>query len=91
MFLNGINATRNFERKFVLCGEYFGRKFVGIVHSFKKVWLNLWFGTALCKTPMEFPPYDLSLHATYVVCNHGKTQCVNCVNAFGIIYVLYSW
>ena len=56
MFLNGINATRNFERKFVLCGEYFGRKFVGIVHSFKKVWLNLWFGTALCKTPMEFPP-----------------------------------
>ena len=21
----------------------------------KKIWLNLWFGTALCKTPMEFP------------------------------------
>ena len=22
---------------------------------YKKIWLNLWFGTALCKTPMEFP------------------------------------
>ena len=21
----------------------------------KNIWLNLWFGTALCKTPMEFP------------------------------------
>ena len=21
----------------------------------KKIWLNLWFGTVLCKTPMEFP------------------------------------
>ena len=55
IFLDGVSATRNFERKFVLCGKYSGRKFVAIVHPFKKIWLNLWFGTALCKTPLEFP------------------------------------
>ena len=35
--------------------------------------------------------YDLSLRATYVVCNHGNTQYINCVDVFGIIYVLYFW
>ena len=56
---------------------------------FQKIWLNLWFGTALCKTPMEFPATIWVLRVTYVVCNHGNTQCINCVDAFGIIYVLY--
>ena len=51
----------------------------------KKIWLNLWFGTTLCKTPMEFPA---TIWVTYGVCNHGNTQCTNCVDAFGIIYVL---
>ena len=87
IFLDGVNATRNFERKI----RSMWRIFVAIVHSFKKIWLNLWFGTALCKTPMEFPAMILVLHVTYVVCNHGNTQCINCVDAFGIIYVLYFW
>ena len=85
IFLDGVSATRNFERKFVLCGKYSGRKFVAIVHPFKKIWLNLWFGTALCKTPMEFPATIWVLRVTYVVCNHGNTQCINCVDAFGIM------
>ena len=88
IFLDGVNATRNFERKFVLCGEYSGRKFVAIVHSFKKIWLNFWLGTLSVKLPWNFP-LRLSLRATYVVCNHDNTQCINCVDAIGIIYVLY--
>ena len=83
-----VNATRNFERKFVLCGEYSERKFVAIVHSFKKIWLNFWFGTLSVKLSWNFP-LRLSLRATYVVCNHDNTQCNNCVDAIGIIYVLY--
>ena len=40
---------------------------------------------------MEFPATIWVLRATYVVCNHGNTHCNNCVDAFGIIYVLYFY
>ena len=36
IFLDVVNATRNFGRKFALCGEYSERKFVVIVHSSQK-------------------------------------------------------
>ena len=36
IFLDVVNATRNFGRKFALCGEYSERKFVAIVHSSQK-------------------------------------------------------
>ena len=90
-FLDGVNATRNFERKFVLCGEFSGRKFVVLFILLKKIWLNLWLVTYLCNTPIKISRYDSSLRATYTVCNHGNTQYINCVDAFGIIYVLYFW
>ena len=54
-FLDGVNATRNFERKFVLCGEFSGRKFVVLFILLKKIWLNLWLVTTLCNTPIKFP------------------------------------
>lgn len=54
-FLDGVNATRNFERKFVLCGEFSGRKFVVLFILLKKIWLNLWLVTILCNTPIKFP------------------------------------
>ena len=54
IFLDGIHATWNFKQKFVPCSKYWAWKCVTIVYSFKKIWSNLWFGTALCKTPMEF-------------------------------------
>ena len=62
-----------------------GRKFVAIVNSYQKDLVEFVVWSTLCKTPMEFPATIL---VTYVVCNHGNTQCTNCVDAFGIIYVL---
>ena len=54
-FLDGVNATWNFERKFALCGEFSGRKFVVLFILLKKIWLNLWLVTTLCNTPIKFP------------------------------------
>ena len=46
----------------------------------KKMWLNLWFGTDLCKIPMEFPT-TIVVSTTYVVCNHNKMvyQLCQCI------------
>ena len=45
----------------------------------------------ICGLVLRISRYDLSLRATYVVYNHGNTQYINCVDVFGIIYVLYFW
>ena len=52
-FLDGVNATRNFERKFVLCGEFSGQKFVVLFILLKRIWLNLWLVTTLCNTSLN--------------------------------------
>ena len=46
----------------------------------KKMWLNSWFGTDLCKTPMEFPA-TIVVSMTYVVCNHNNMvyQLCQCI------------
>ena len=82
-FLDGVNATRNFERKFVLCGEFSGRKFVVLFILLKKIWLNLWLVTTLCNTPIKFPatipvsarPILFATMATQVVVSMRLGSC----------------
>ena len=54
IFLDGIKATRNLEQNLFYVASIRGENSLLLFILLKKIWLNLWFGTALCKTPTEF-------------------------------------
>ena len=65
----------------------FGAKIRCIVHSSQKDLVEFVVGYYTMYYSDKISRYDSSLRAPYIVCNHGNTGC--CVDAFGIIYVLY--
>ena len=52
----------------------------------KKIWLNLWFVTALCNTPVEF---SATIPVSVRPMLFATMATLNCVDVFGMIYVLY--
>ena len=55
IFLDGVNVTRNFGRKLLYVGNIRNENSFLSFILLQRIWLDLWFVTDPCKTPIEFP------------------------------------
>ena len=55
IFLDGVNATQILSENSFNMANIWDANLLLLFILLKKIWLNLWFGTALRKTHMKFP------------------------------------
>ena len=55
IFLDGVNATQISSKNSFNMANIWDENLLLLFILLKKIWLNLWFGTALRKTHMKFP------------------------------------
>ena len=55
IFLDGVNATQISSKNSFNMANIWDENLLLLFIFLKKIWLNLWFGTALFKIPMEIP------------------------------------